>query len=237
MEANNKTFVVGDIHGANKALLQCIERSNIDKEKDVLISLGDIADGWSGVSECVDELLTFKNLIAIKGNHDHWCDEWLQFGIAPLIWTQQGGQATIDSYVRTGSLTDERHRHFFRKQHLYYIDDDNRAFVHGGYKSTKGLGHEQYNSDYYWDRDLWNTALSGSKSQSSPNLLKPHKEIYIGHTATQNWNKDTPMNASNVWNMDTGAGFSGKLTFMNIDTKEIFQSDGVKLLYPNEHGR
>lgn len=29
-----KTFVMGDIHGAYKALIQCIERSGFDKEKD-----------------------------------------------------------------------------------------------------------------------------------------------------------------------------------------------------------
>jgi serine/threonine protein phosphatase 1 len=41
-----KTYAIGDIHGSNKALLQCIERSDIDKEKDTLIVLGDVVDGW-----------------------------------------------------------------------------------------------------------------------------------------------------------------------------------------------
>ena len=65
-----KTFAIGDIHGAHKALLQCIERSGIDKENDVLIFLGDIVDGWPEIPECIDTLLEFKNLIAIRGNHD-----------------------------------------------------------------------------------------------------------------------------------------------------------------------
>ena len=63
-----KTFVIGDIHGSNKALEQCLERSKFDKEKDQLISLGDIADGWSETSECVDTLLSIKNLI-VRGWH------------------------------------------------------------------------------------------------------------------------------------------------------------------------
>ena len=37
-----KTFVIGDIHGAYKALLQCFERSGFDYEKDHLIVLGDV---------------------------------------------------------------------------------------------------------------------------------------------------------------------------------------------------
>jgi len=67
-----KKFVVGDIHGNYKALLQVLERSGFNKEEDMLISLGDIADGWSQVSECVTELLKIKNLIVIRGNHVLW---------------------------------------------------------------------------------------------------------------------------------------------------------------------
>jgi len=40
-----------------------------------------------------------------------------------------------------------------------------------------------------------------------------------------------------VWNLDTGSCFDGKLSMINIDTEEIFQSDVVKELYPDEKGR
>jgi serine/threonine protein phosphatase 1 len=36
-----------------------------------------------------------------------------------------------------------------------------------------------------------------------------------------------------VWNIDTGAGWSGKLTIMNVDTKEYWQSDLISELYKN----
>ena len=52
-----RTLVCGDIHGAHRALLQCFEKSSFDYEKDKLICLGDVADGWSEVPECFDELL------------------------------------------------------------------------------------------------------------------------------------------------------------------------------------
>jgi len=41
-----RTLVIGDIHGAYKALVQCLERSGFDKEKDTLITIGDVCDGW-----------------------------------------------------------------------------------------------------------------------------------------------------------------------------------------------
>ena len=69
-------------------------------------------------------------------------------------------------------------------------------------------------------------------------LQKEHyKEIYIGHTPTTRFNKYDPMQAANVWNIDTGAAFTGKLSIIDIDTKEVFQSDTLMHLYPNEMGR
>lgn len=54
-----KTFIIGDIHGGNKALEQVLERSGFNREKDTLISLGDIADGWSETSECVEKTIKY----------------------------------------------------------------------------------------------------------------------------------------------------------------------------------
>jgi len=46
-----------------------------------------------------------------------------------------------------------------------------------------------------------------------------------------------PVHSCEVWLMDTGAGWYGKLSMMNIDTKKIFQSDPVPDLYPKYTGR
>lgn len=272
-----RTLTVGDTHGALKALIQALERAKYKPLEDRLILLGDYVDGYSESSELIEYLINLKlesekscihpdMFISLLGNHDKWCKDWLNMGQTPLIWTQQGGQATIESYIRTGYLTKESHREFFNKCLPYYIDEENRGFVHGGFTSRKGLGHEPYVSNYYWDRDLWTLALmTEGRFHEEPNLVKDgmpsskrferHKEIYIGHTSVNNWNikphyiesKDpnqpkqgqiiVPMNRCNVWNLDTGCGFSGKLTAIDIDTKEYFQSDLVKELYPNELGR
>ncbi|GAA3943749.1 hypothetical protein GO495_22885 [Chitinophaga oryziterrae] len=59
----------------------------------------------------------------------------------------------------------------------------------------------------------------------------------VRHTPTLTYNSDLPMHACNVWNIDTGAGFTGSLSALNIDTKEILQSDKIPFLYPRENGR
>lgn len=263
-----RVLTCGDIHGSLKALVQCLNRCNFNPKKDELIFLGDYVDGWLESAELIEYLIELErnmtyDCIFILGNHDKWCKDWLNNGQAPLIWTQQGGQSTIDSYIRTGYLTKQSHRDFFNSCNLYYIDDENRGFVHGGYTSRKGLGHEKYEADYYWDRNLWNLALMQDKRfhDADPTVLEQirrferHKEIFIGHTSTNNWNVKPhypefknpnqakqgqitiPMNRCNVWNLDTGSGFSGKLTIMDIDTKQFWQSDFVKEFYPDEKGR
>jgi serine/threonine protein phosphatase 1 len=70
-----------------------------------------------------------------------------------------------------------------------------------------------------------------------PKRLKHYHEIYIGHTPTIRFNSDQPMQAINVWNIDTGAAFTGKVSAVNIDDKTVFQSDNLPKLYPNETGR
>ena len=41
-----KTYAIGDIHGAYKALIQCFERSKFDYKNDRLIVMGDVCDGY-----------------------------------------------------------------------------------------------------------------------------------------------------------------------------------------------
>lgn len=75
---------------------------------------------------------------------------------------------------------------------------------------------------------LWLEAiscLSESLAKTSYGTIPNFKEIYIGHTPTTNWQTDRPMNAFNLYNMDTDAGNGGRLTIMDVDTKEYWQSD------------
>ena len=262
-----KTFVIGDIHGGYKALMQCLERSGFDYEKDQLISLGDIADGWPEVPECVDELLKIKNLIVIQGNHDKWCEDWLFYGNIHPYWLEQGGQATKDSYISSHKLLDEEHKKFFKSMEYYYIDEENRLFVHGGFTHVRGPQDEEYPSTLWWDRSLWEMSLMtrrgfaehGFDMQHFPKRMKLFKEIFIGHTSTtsltvnqirlvkedtfdkvtekMNTRVDFPVNNANLWNLDTGGGWGGKLTIMNVETKEFWQSDTVSELYPGVLGR
>lgn len=262
-----KRFVVGDVHGANKALVQVLERASFDFENDTLIQLGDVADGWSEVSQAVDTLLRCKNLISIKGNHDDWFLEWLTKGEHPISWLQ-GGEGTLKSYCkladrqyipRMGGYTSDltaldiplEHQSFWKNQRLFYTDGSNNFYVHGGFNRhhtvEQTLADEPF--QFYWDRDLWLAALSyqGLKNTNPDPKIKfkikdNFNEIFIGHTPTINWKNvngpiTVPIQAANIWNMDTGAGFKGKLTILDVSSHEYWQSDFVNELYSEEKGR
>jgi len=68
-------------------------------------------------------------------------------------------------------------------------------------------------------------------------MVGDYSEVFIGHTSTQFWKCDEPMNAANIWNLDTGGGWFGKVSIMDIDTKEFWQSDKGNELYPEFKGR
>ena len=128
-----RTFVIGDIHGAYKALLQCFVRAGFNYDCDRLIVLGDVCDGYWEVRQCIDELLKVKSCDLVIGNHDLWALDWATQGIAPDIWTSQGGKQTIASYG--GERMPQTHIDFL-KGGKPLIEVGNMLFVHGGYGSA-----------------------------------------------------------------------------------------------------
>src|SRR6478736_6279703 len=92
-----RTLVMGDIHGAYQALIQCLDRAGFVPGIDRLIQLGDVVDRGPDSYECVEYLLSIPNLVAIKGNHDEWLHEFITTGYHTGNWAH-GGNATIQSY-------------------------------------------------------------------------------------------------------------------------------------------
>lgn len=240
----SRTLVTGDIHGGLKALQQALERAAVDPG-DTLVFLGDYVDGWSESAQVIDFVLALSKMhtcFFIKGNHDVWCEEWLRTGASNSTWLHHGGEETVKSYAGMDSAARLQHLNFFEAMPYYHIDDHNRLFIHAGFTSMHGPQKEFHSSSFSWDRTLWEMAITMDSRIKKDSLLYPKRlklfnEIYIGHTPTLYYDTEIPMNGCNVWNMDTGAAFTGKLSIMDADTKQFWQSDTVQSLYPAEKGR
>ena len=167
---------------------------------------------------------------------------WLRDGIENPLWLQSGGEATRLSYKGVGSDTRREHILFFEALRDYHRDTENRLFLHAGFTNLKGVEHEYSTTNFYWDRTLWETALSLDPDllpddPRYPARLKCYREIYIGHTPVTRLGESEPFQAANVWNVDTGAAFRGPLSILEVATKKVWQSDPVYRLYPGETGR
>lgn len=223
-----RTFVLGDIHGAHKALVQCLERAAFDYGKDHLIALGDVADGWPETKQCIDELLKIKNLTYILGNHDFWTLEWMENETIDDVWYSQGGKATIDSY---NGQVPAHHISFLKKARPYFKLGE-KVFVHAGV--VHGIPLERHTlHTLLWDRNLSRIAIEHYQVGE----IQKHTDfeaVYVGHTPIGG---GKPLKAGDVWLLDTGAGWSGVLSIMNIETEEYFTSDPVPELYAGIEGR
>lgn len=245
MKSNQqKTYVIGDIHGGLKALNQVLERSSINFG-DKIIFLGDFVDGWSESPQVIDfiqQLSEAYECVYIRGNHDDLLLNYLKTGSYAQEWYLHGGESTIQAYKLVSQEKKQAHILFLEKLVDYHLDSHNRLFLHAGFTNLKGVDFEYFKKLFYWDRTLWETALALDESipldsDSYPQRLKIYREVYIGHTPTTRIGLTIPIKKACVWNIDTGAAFYGPLTMLCVDDKEFWQSDPLPDLYPNEKGR
>jgi serine/threonine protein phosphatase 1 len=232
---------MSDSHGAYAAMMQCLERCEYDVEKDQLYFLGDVVDGWSDTKESMDLLLCIKNLVYILGNHDQWALEFYSGEMEPDdqsfdLWLLNGGATTIKSYG-AGKPMPEEHLELLKNAKPYHITEDNILLVHAGFDTGKPI--EKTKPEYLrWSRTFIYHYYERYVAQK-PIKLEQYKEVYIGHTPTISLNRTqiTPLQLGNMMLIDTGAGFSGYLSIIDLDTKEVWQSDQVMQLYPSQEGR
>ncbi len=71
--------MTSDIHGAYRALEQCLLRSGFQPEEDQLIALEIFAtDGLN--TSCNQSIVGINRLVLLRGNHDEWALHWMKTG-------------------------------------------------------------------------------------------------------------------------------------------------------------
>lgn len=229
-----RSLVCADIHGNYLGLKQILERSNFDYVNDELLCLGDVVDGYPDSKQCIEELLKIHNLIFVLGNHDKWLLDWAIDNDRNMLWISQGGWNTLKSY--NFEKPPQEHLDLLLNANYWMADEEKgMVFVHGGLEPQTKIDN-QPEEFIMWDRMLLHMAWHSRKKKGF--TLTPYKEVFVGHTATTFYGTDKPIHACNIWCIDTGGGWHGRLTIMDIDTKEYWQSDRSEDLYPGSdcHG-
>ena len=198
----NKTVVIGDVHGSYSVLLETIE-PYLDTGVE-LVFLGDLfdrapePDGDLKVLKFVydmeqhPEKYGLSNVEVLMGNHESMivkAMDTLNFS----HWIHNGGDFDFATY-----LVDQPHYIYWLRNRPLYLIRDNYLLVHAGVKCGVPL-EEQQAQDLMWIRE----------DPHKPHLL-PYKVVY-GHTIHE---KVTDYGDKVA--VDTGAYFTDKLSTFTL---------------------
>jgi serine/threonine protein phosphatase 1 len=201
-----RTFAVGDIHGCLDKLISLMGIIDIDPKRDTLLFIGDYIDRGTQSKEVVDYLIDLarrhSRVIFLKGNHERMLENYLN-GTAKFDFLVNGGQATLDSYLKDHSDTEQSlipaaHLDFFDNLRLYH-ETEEYIFVHAGLKPNVPL-EEQSEWDMLWIRDefIYSDFDFG-------------KRVIFGHTPFRE-----PLILGNKIGIDTGAVYGNMLSCVEL---------------------
>jgi serine/threonine protein phosphatase 1 len=217
-----KYFCIGDIHGMLLPLRKVLADINkVINRDDLVIFCGDYIDRGEDSFAVVEMLVKYSTIqasIFLMGNHEVMLRDYLRGGREERsLYFMNGGQATIKSYTaQLGSFyIPEAHKEvLFSDQ--YYYETDSFVAVHAGFDPETGASMKTDPYDMVWIRE---TFFKTDK--------KWNKTIVFGHTPTQYMGKRLGEvyydEEKNIFGIDTGAVYGGKLTCLIMPDKKIIQ--------------
>lgn len=217
------TYFVTDLHGCYDELQECLELVNFS-DSDKLICGGDYIDRGTQNIKVIEFLDKLPNTVLLLGNHDLVWKEYLISGSHGMGF-RHGADKTLREYMGY-EISPHAHIEFFNKLLPYYVDEEKRCFVHGGFNRHYPIA-EQTTDVLVWDRDLLMVALSSRFSQNPFRTKDTFSHIFIGHTPTINLNLKNNTEPMTFWNLtacDTGCVFGNALSIINVATMEFKQS-------------
>ncbi len=212
-----RVFAIGDIHGYLNKLKRLIGRIKPDAEKDLLVFIGDYIDRGPDSKGVVDYLINLQsrqatNMVCLLGNHEKMFMDYLTNGKEKWSFLMNGGVDTLKSYNikenQSKKVLPREHIVFFKSLRPYYETED-YIFVHAGLRAGIPLS-EQKLDDLIWIRKEF--------TESNYNF---GKLVIFGHTPLTR-----PLVAPTKIGIDTGAGYDGKLTALELLEMRFYSVTG-----------
>jgi len=132
----SRRFVIGDVHGCSRTLLQLVEQGIGLTRSDELYLLGDLIDRGPDTKGVLDFIFGLHEsgyrVMSVRGNHEDMC---LRAGGDLEIfdmWLGNGGQTTLASFRADGPGDIPHPYRSFLHSLPYYLLLDDFVIVHAG---------------------------------------------------------------------------------------------------------
>jgi serine/threonine protein phosphatase 1 len=205
-----RLIAIGDIHGHVRALRGVLELIK-PTSADTIITLGDVVNRGPDSRAVIETLLELGNvcsLIAILGNHE----EMMLDARNPRLeerWRNMGGWETLMSYGSDGLICNVPDTHWrFLKSCRPYYEVEGYIFTHANY-DARLLMQAQPGELLRWV----------SIEEEKPEPHRSGNIVILGHTP------GLIRDLGFCRCIDTGCGFGGCLTAMEVNMGQCWQVD------------
>ena len=209
---NEKTFIIGDIHGCLDMLKRLIDKIPWRPGQDALIFIGDCidrGDNSKGVVDCIIDLIrNYPYVSCLLGNHEAMLLDYLSWKKRDLYIANRG-LTTLRSY---SAENPEEDGHQIPPDHLSFycslepfMELPDYYVVHAGFRP--GIDLElQILEDMIWIREPF---LSSGYDFG--------KKVVFGHT-----HFFKPLVMDNKIGLDTGAVYGNRLTCVELPEERFY---------------
>ncbi|ENV43468.1 metallophosphoesterase [Acinetobacter schindleri] len=210
-------YVVGDLHGCYRLLMQELEKIRFNFEQDLLICTGDLVDRGSENLECIS-LLDQPWFSSVRGNHEEMCikgrdDVWIQD-----MHARNGGEWF---YLLSTEKQDELSKILSKLPLVIEIqlEDKNIGILHADidihdwnqFKTNIAKGERKIPGlTSAYTNALWGRGRIRHHSKRY-GTVKNIDEIYLGHTIVQRHTQ-----IDNCHYIDVGSSYTQKLCIVKI---------------------
>lgn len=207
--AIGRLIAIGDIHGHATALESILDAITPTPE-DVVVTLGDYVNRGPESQRVLELLIGLDSrcqYYPILGNHDEMMLDSRADAHAELRWKSQGGGKTLTSYGLNAGIDDVPQSHWnFLRSCRPYFEVDEFVFTHANYCWYSAL-EDQPSSLLRWL----------SVEESTPQAHLNGQIFVVGHTP------GSIRDFGFCLCIDTGCGFGGRLTAMELKSKRVWQ--------------